>query len=123
MSKPTQADVARAVGPAPEPKRGRAFKMFWDNTSGCVQVVLPSMTRINFSRESAGMLWSFCNAATLLHERDPKYLSIPLTQKQIDDMRKQWIKDGNCVIKPLEKLPQGPELQKILAKAMEGLKL
>lgn len=73
----------------------KAFDLSWDGPSGCVQVRLPSGTRLNLSREYPSFLWNFLDALTQLHERDPKYLQVPMTEKKFRYIFSRWKANGN----------------------------
>lgn len=72
-----------------------AFTLSWDAPSGCVQVRLPSGTRLNLSKEYPSFLWNFLDALTQLHERDPEYLQVPMTEKKFRSIFSRWKTNGN----------------------------
>lgn len=80
------------------------IRVQWDQTQGAVEVVLPSGTRVAFKKESGTFVFSFLNWVCA---QPKETLRVPLTQKQIDSLRKRFFAAGNIAIVALRDAPQG----------------
>lgn len=85
----------------------RPFKLLWDHTSGNVEILLPSRSRLQFPRESTSFLWAFCNALTILAKRDPEFPKMIISSKEFRKIYARWRQDGNKAL--ADHLAQWPE--------------
>jgi hypothetical protein len=78
-------------------KHSDAIRLEYDHAAGAVVIILPSATRIACTKASGTLVYGLLNA---LHMLPKERLRIPLTQAEINQMAKSWMKN-NVVTMPL----------------------
>ena len=83
------------------------IRLEYNHAQGAIEIVLPSMTRIGFKKGSDGLIFA---ALTYFHMQPKENLKTPLSQKQVSELSKRWMKN-NVVTKHLDQAPQGLTLE------------
>jgi hypothetical protein len=91
-------------------KKESEIALRWDHAKGGIEIQLPSGSRILFTKQSDGMVFSFLNA---LHMMPREKLREPISQDQVNKMVAEFFRTGGVVIASLREAPKGLTLEEL----------